>query len=122
MKSHFVLLVLTVFSASTIAADALPANHPAVDGIKPALGAPATQLPQKGKVLSIIDVPQYTYLEVLQNQKTFWIAGPTVAAKKGDVIRFNDGMVMGNFHSKVLNRDFPSISFVSQVVVTKEKE
>lgn len=120
MKSRFVLLVLTVFSASTIAADALPANHPALDTKEPGGGAPAAPLPQKGKVLSVIDVPQYTYLEVLQNQKTFWIAGPTVAAKTGDLIRFNDGMVMGNFHSKILNRDFPSISFVSQVVVTKE--
>jgi hypothetical protein len=73
-------------------------------------------------VLSAIDVPQYTYLEVVQNKKTFWIAGPTVAAKKGDMIRFNDGMAMTNFHSKTLNRTFPSISFVKNVVVTKEKE
>jgi len=28
--------------------------------------------------------------------------------------------LMTNFHSKTLNRDFPLISFVNQVVVSKE--
>jgi hypothetical protein len=45
-----------------------------------------------------------------------------VVAKKGDVIRFDDGMVMTNFESKTLKRTFPSVTFVSSVVVTKEKE
>ena len=120
MKFYPVLLGLAC--AAAIAADALPPGHPQLDANKQASGAPAAQLPQKGKVLSVIDVPQYTYLEVAQNKKTFWIAGPTVAAKKGDVIRFDSGMVMSNFHSKTLNRDFPAISFVNQVVVTKEKQ
>ena len=71
-------------------------------------------------MLSVINVPSYTYLEVAQGKKTLWIAGPTTAAKKGDVVRFEDGMVMSNFHSKTLNRDFASIAFVSQMVVTKE--
>ena len=122
MKFHSVLLVLAAFSAAAIAADAVPPGHPVMDGKRQGQAAPSAQLPHKGKVLSVIDVPQYTYLEVTQNKKTVWIAGPTVAAKKGDVIRFDSGMVMSNFHSKTLNRDFPAISFVSQVVVTKEKE
>jgi len=122
MKRHSLLLVLAAFSAAAIAAAPLPPGHPPMDTKKQAPGAPQAQLPQKGKVLSVIDVPQYTYLEVTQNKKTLWIAGPTVAAKKGDVIRFDDGMVMNNFHSKTLNRDFSSISFVNQVVITKEKE
>jgi len=122
MKRHSLLLVLAAFSAAAIAADPLPPGHPPIDTTKRAPGAPQTQLPQKGKVLSAIDVPQYTYLEVIQNKKTLWIAGPTVAAKKGDMIRFDDGMAMTNFHSKTLNRTFPSISFVNNVVVTKEKE
>lgn len=122
MKFHSVLLGLAVFSAAAIAADALPPGHPRLDAKKQVQEATAAQLPQKGKVLSAIDVPQYTYLEVTQNKKTFWIASPTVAAKRGDVIRFDSGMVMSNFHSKTLNRDFPNISFVNQVVITKEKE
>ena len=122
MKFHSVVLGLAVLSTTAFAADALPPGHPQVDANRHAQGAPAAQLPQKGKVLSAIDVPQYTYLEVIQNKKTLWIAGPTVAAKKGDVIRFDNGMAMTNFHSKTLNRTFSSISFVNNVIVTKEKE
>ena len=122
MKPRSILFVLAVFSTAAIAAGSLPAGHPSVDAKRQGQRAPEAQLPQKGKVLSTIDVPQYTYLEVIQNKKTFWIAGPTVAAKKGDMIRFDDGMAMTKFHSKTLNRTFPSISFVNNVVVTKEKE
>lgn len=119
MKFRPALLVLSLFSIVASAAD-VPPGHPAMGAKKPVQGAPAAQLPQKGKVLSVINVPSYTYLEVAQDKKTLWIAGPTMAAKKGDVVRFEDGMVMSNFHSKTLNRDFPIIAFVSQVVVAKE--
>ena len=83
---------------------------------------PEAQLPQKAKVLSTIDAAGYTYLEVTQNKKTIWLAGPKVVAKKGDVVRFDDGMVMTNFESKTLKRTFPSVTFVNNVVVSKEKE
>lgn len=84
--------------------------------------APEIPLPQKARVLSATNVPQYTYIEVTQNKKTLWLAASTVAVKKGDVIRFDDGMAMANFHSKSLNRTFPSITFVNRVIVTREKE
>lgn len=89
---------------------------------KDAKAAPAGQLPQKAKVLSTIDAGQYTYIEVAQNKKTLWLAGTKVAVKKGDIIRFDEGMVMTNFESKTLKRTFPSVIFVNSVVVTKEKE
>lgn len=120
MKRHLLVLTLALFAVSAIAADGVPPGHPKIDA--KAAGSGQATLPQKGKVLSVVDVPQYTYLEVRQQSRTFWIAGPTVAAKKGDVVRFGNGMVMRNFHSKSLNRDFQNISFVSRVVVTKEKE
>jgi hypothetical protein len=115
------LLALAVFSSFAFA-QPLPAGHPAVDAKKEGKGAAEAPLPQKAKVLSTIDAAPYTYLEVTQNKKTLWLAANAVPAKKGDVIRFDDGMVMSNFHSKTLNRDFPNISFVNQVVITKEKE
>lgn len=120
MKFHSVLLALAVLSSTAIAADAPSPGDQAMIAKKPAQAAPAAQLPQKGKVLSVIDVPSYTYIEVAQDKKTRWIAGPTVAVKKGDVVRFEEGMIMTNFHSKTLNRDFPIISFVNKVVVAKK--
>ena len=121
MKSFPVLLALAFFSASALA-QPLPAGHPSTSAKTAGKGGPELQLPQKAKVLSIIDAAPYTYLEVSQNKKTLWLAANAVPAKKGDVIRFDDGMVMTNFHSKTLNRTFPSVLFVNRVVVTKEKE
>lgn len=79
------------------------------------------EMTQKGKVVSSINANEYTYIEVAQNGKTIWIAAPLVQVKKDNVIRFEDGAVMSNFRSKLLNRTFPSVMFVNQVVVTKEK-
>ncbi len=121
MKSFLVMLALAVFSAPTLA-QSLPSGHPPMGQKKEGKGAPEAPLPQKAKVLSSIDAAQYTYIEVTQNKKTLWLAGTTVKVKKGDVIRFDDGMVMKDFHSKTLNRTFPAITFVNRVVVTKEKE
>ena len=121
MKTLPVLLALTVFSGLALA-QPLPPGHPSVDTAKEGKAVPEAQLPQKAKVLSTIDAAPYTYIEVTQNKKTLWLAANAVAAKKGDVIRFDDGMTMTNFHSKTLNRTFPSVLFVSRVVITKEKE
>jgi hypothetical protein len=120
MKAHAFVLLLAVFSTSAIA-EPLPAGHPPVDMKEHGKGVSEVQLTQKAKVISTVDVPSYTYLEVAQDKKTLWIAAATVTAKKGDVIRFDDGMPMTNFHSKSLNRTFPSIIFVNRVVITKEK-
>ena len=121
MKSFSFLLVLAVVSTVAVA-QPLPAGHPPMGTKSEAKGAPAAQLPQKAKVLSSIDAAGYTYLEVMQNKKTLWLAGTKVAVKKGDVIRFDDGMVMKNFPSKSLNRTFPSVTFVNRLIVTGEKE
>jgi hypothetical protein len=136
MKLSAFLLAAAVVSAPAIAAapapelpaghppvSQLPAGHPAIEMTKQGKGAaPEIPLQQKARVLSATNVPQYTYIEVTQNKKAVWLAASTVAVKKGDVIRFDDGMVMTNFHSKSLNRTFPSITFVNRVVVTQEKE
>jgi hypothetical protein len=121
MKYTTLLLALAIVSAPAFA-QPVPSGHPPMGPAKDGKGAPAAQLPQKGKVLSSIDAAQYTYIEVSQNKKTLWLAGTKVAVKKGDVIRFDDGMVMTNFESKTLKRTFPAVTFVSRVVVTNEKE
>ena len=119
MKSLPVLLALALFSLAA-GAQSLPAGHPSVAAKAAGKGAPEAQLPQKGKVLSTIAADPYIYFEVAQDKKTVWLAANAMAVKKGDVIRFDDGMVMTNFHSKTLNRTFPSVLFVSRVVVSKQ--
>ena len=118
MKRFALLLAFALVVAPAMAAD-LPPGHPAVGGGK---GSPGeVQTTQKGAVVSAIDVPQYTYIEVKQGDKTVWLASTTVKVRKGDVVRFDNGMTMTDFHSNTLNRTFPSIQFVSKVVVTNEK-
>ena len=121
MKPFLLLAALAVVSTSVLA-QSMPSGHPPMGAAKDGKGAPEAALPQKAKVLSAIDAGQYTYIEVTQNKKSLWLAGTKVAVKKGDVIRFDDGMVMTNFNSKTLNRTFPAVTFVNRVVVTNEKE
>ena len=110
----FFLLPMLALSAAVFAAE--PANPHAGMKMQP-MSAPGTRLTQQGLVLSTINVPTYTYIEAAQGKKTIWLATTTMAVKKGDVIRFDDGMTMNNFYSKSLKRTFPSIIFVSHAVV-----
>ena len=121
MKSLTLLLVLAVASTSALA-QSLPSGHPPMGAAKEGKAASDAKLPQKGKVLSTVDAAGYTYLEVTQNKKTIWLAGPKMVAKKGDIVRFEDGMVMTNFESKTLKRTFPSVTFVNRMAVVNEKE
>lgn len=113
MKSPLALLLLAL--ASPLAAAAPPPGHPPVDA---APHGAAAESGHQGRVLSSLDAGQYTYIEVSEKGKTLWIAAPAVVVRAGNTIRFEDGMVMTNFHSKLLNRTFPSVIFVGGVVVT----
>lgn len=76
---------------------------------------------QTGIVISSIDIPQFSYIEVKQGKEIRWIAASTLAVKKGDEIDFDDGSTMTNFNSKQLNRTFPSITFVNNATIAKKK-
>lgn len=102
---------------------ALPPGHPAINTSNQA--SPPSEEPQAGQmqkatVVSTIDIPQFTYIEIKQGSKTRWLASKTIAAKKGDVIQFDRGETVTNFSSKVLNRTFDSITFVNRASIVKE--
>lgn len=126
MKSIAALFVLSALFASVASIAAPPPGHPSTDAAAGMLQLPkeasAADLPHKGKVITTIDTDQYTYIEVAQDQKTLWLAAPTVVLKKDNLIRFEDGAEMTNFHSKTLNRTFPTIMFISHLVVIDKKE
>jgi hypothetical protein len=101
---------------------ALPPGHPPMTSPVPTMALPSTPSyvqTQTATVVSTIDVPQFTYLEIKQNGTTRWLAAKTIAAKKGDIVKFDNGATMENFNSKTLNRTFPSITFVNNVTVSK---
>lgn len=92
---------------------ALPPGHPpkATDAVKL----------EKATVISTIDVPGFTYIEIKQGHQTRWLAATTFNAKKDAVIEFEGSSTLENFKSKALNRTFPSITFVNSVTVVKSK-
>ncbi|MEQ1590485.1 MAG: hypothetical protein ABL902_09050 [Gallionella sp.] len=112
----------------------MPPGHPDINSAGP-MDSPAATLSgmtdieqptesvqtQEATVISSIDIPQFTYLEVKQDGKTRWIASATLAVKKGDIIDFDEGSTMSNFTSKSLNRTFPSITFVNNASVGNKK-
>ncbi len=65
-----------------------------------------------GKVIDIIEAAGYTYVQVDTGSSQLWAAGPSTPFNKGDMVAFDTGMPMNNFHSKSLNRDFNLLYFV----------
>ncbi len=82
-----------------------------------AANAPAGMPGNEGKVISTLDAPGYTYMELANTEKRFWIAAPTTRVKVGDRVRFEQSLVMKNFNSKTLNRTFDQIIFVNSATI-----
>lgn len=72
-----------------------------------------------GQVKSVTTAAGYSYLEVAQGDTTVWVAVPEVAAKAGDKVSWNGGMVMQNFTAKSINRTFPEIIFADAARVVQ---
>lgn len=123
MKTIYTLLALAALTASAITQAGPPPGHPspttAADMMQLPKNTPEAQLPYKGTVVSTIDANEYTYIEVATGKETAWLAAPRIALKKGSVIRYEDGATMSNFRSKLLNRTFPSVTFVNSVAISK---
>ena len=64
------------------------------------------------KVGEKIDAANYTYLQVTENDKTYWIAATRMEIEIGETVYFSQAMEMKNFKSESLNRTFESILFV----------
>lgn len=69
----------------------------------------------KGQVLSVIQVPGYTYVEVRNNGRNVWLAGNPVEIAEGEIISWADAAMMRNFESKTLNRTFDELMFVAAI-------
>ncbi|WP_456377905.1 hypothetical protein [Lutibacter sp.] len=66
-------------------------------------------------VQEVIQVKEYTYLRVLENEKEKWVAAPSFKAEVGKTYYFKNGMEMPNFKSNELNRVFETIYFVEAI-------
>lgn len=106
---------------TTANAQAMPANHPPMPG-HPAGGmqqAGAGQL-EGGVIKEIMTGGGYTYVKVERAGNEFWAAGPIADLKVGQLIGWQGGAMMQNFHSSSLDRDFAEIAFVGAFVNPSE--
>lgn len=113
-------------NAGPIAANAqLPANHPPLgtgQGAAPMMGggamgmggtmpAAAAGPSIEGKVVEVMQVPNYTYLRLETAQGEVWAAVPTAEVKQGATVGVANAAAMDGFHSKTLNKTFDRIMF-----------
>jgi DNA/RNA endonuclease YhcR with UshA esterase domain len=77
----------------------------------PAAMAQGPAAPLKGEVLEVQNVSGYTYLRLKTAAGESWAAVPTAAVKPGASVVIVNTMVMQNFQSKTLNRQFDRIVF-----------
>ena len=68
-----------------------------------------------GTVAETIKVERYTYVQVDTGKEKIWAATPEFHGKVGDTVVVPEGLVMKNFHSNTLNRDFELVHFVGAI-------
>jgi len=73
-----------------------------------------------GKIIETFNSGGFTYVQISTPNEPIWAAGPLTPIKKGDNVSFNRNMLMRNFHSKTLNRNFERIYFVNIFTVNGE--
>lgn len=71
----------------------------------------------RGKVKSVTTAGGYSYIEVVQNNSTIWLAAPVSSIDAGANIAWQGGALMQNFAAKSLGRTFEQIVFVDGVSV-----
>lgn len=69
----------------------------------------------KVTVKEVIQVSEYTYLLVDENNTEKWLATPPVQAQTGETYYYEGGFEMHNFTSKELNRSFERILFLENL-------
>jgi len=69
----------------------------------------------EGVVVDSLDGGGYTYLQIADAKKKYWIAVEGLKIDKGTEVRFTEELKAQNFESKSLNRVFDEITFASNL-------
>jgi hypothetical protein len=80
------------------------------------------QTTHKGTVLETLQVENYTYVRINENNKDIWIAIPKLDVKPGNTIETSAGIIMKDFNSPTLKRTFTEIIFATKASVLDSKE
>ncbi len=77
--------------------------------------------PHVGVILETVDATGYTYIKVDEGGTIYWVAAPQTSVKVGDTVSYIEQMVMKDFSSKALDRNFDYLMFASAIVKSGEK-
>ena len=123
MKRLIFAAIVATSAVSTFAAP--PVGHPTpqitADMLAPAKVASPAELPNEGRVLTVLQAGEYTYLEVSNGNTSRWLAGPQTDVRKGNLVRYEEGSTMSAFYSKLLKRSFSNLMFIGQLAVVSSK-
>jgi len=75
--------------------------------------------PNTGKVIKAMHGGGYTYMQVINKDKTFWVAATMMNIRRDDIVSWTDAAIMKNFKSSTLRRTFDEILFVTSASVKK---
>ncbi|MFH1717857.1 MAG: hypothetical protein ABIF19_10935 [Planctomycetota bacterium] len=68
------------------------------------------------EVQEVVQATSYTYLNVKEGDRAYWMAIAKKDIKAGETVSFAGGLEMNNFESKELQRTFESIYFVDRLL------
>lgn len=74
----------------------------------------------RGKVIETMDAGRYTYIQVDYGQQRIWAAAPKFQVEVGDDVIVPAGTAMRDHYSKILDRTFDVVNFVSFAAVASE--
>jgi hypothetical protein len=66
-------------------------------------------------VKKVIQTPTYTYLEVNESEKDYWVAIAKQDIQEGNTFFYSDALEMKDFYSKTLDRTFGSVLFIDEI-------
>ena len=124
MGKYVILLFVTL---SIISCDSKPKVIVA-DGEKPSNTEMSIQNTEAGDINTsksdvhqvianeILNTERYTYINVTEGTRTFWIATAKMQAEKGKNYMYRGGLMKVNFESQEFKRSFDTIYLVSQVI------
>lgn len=76
---------------------------------------------RSGIVVDKVDAGSYSYLQLKDNDKLYWVAVPTMKIENGESVYFSQYMEMKDFKSETLNRTFESVLFVNDASKSMNK-
>lgn len=81
-----------------------------------------TEKTDKHKVIAkeVIQVNEYSYIRVLEDDKENWVAAPKTPIEIGNTYYYGKAMEMKNFESKELGKKFETIYFVEKISESAE--